>query len=277
MIFSWNESNKINTSTIDHCRLWIRFSIKRFTNCLKHLLCPPILPVALVVNRVCIHNYVYFMVSLTTHCFRNIILTECFFSSAQNRQALPKPMLTNMAQGGAGSGAPLMSGNDNRDRAVNGARMPPDSLILYHQDQGAAQAAASGIAASAGNIRVCSVEPFSSIKIYCEIENGWLLNCDLLFFEKMYFVYCDLHCRLHRVTLTSQRLCHSKRNHLWMLWWKCLKRLIIDWIIWILRAAWLTCPSITLPHLSRLRPVARDQRPHFLNHITGKTALQGRN
>ena len=70
---------------------------------------------------------------------------------------MPKPLLANMVQGSAAGGASLVSANENRDRHGNGGRVPPDGMILYHQEQVAvAQAAVSGTATSsnAGDIHV---------------------------------------------------------------------------------------------------------------------------
>ena len=114
--------------------------------------------------------------NLNDGCFEFAMTLNEFFISAQNRQALPKPMLTNMVQGSPAGAASVMSGNENRDRTVNGMKMLPESLILYHEDQAAAQAT-SGTATStnAGDIHVSENSFFSNsdkcsmYKLSCEI------------------------------------------------------------------------------------------------------------
>ena len=143
------------------CRSWTRSLIKKFTSCLRRLRCRLILPVVqTTVNQVCIDfirseiaNLLRFNISDGS---LDLALTLNELSiSAQNRQVLPKPMLTNMVQGSAAGAVSVMSGSESRDRTLNGMRMPPDSLILYQQDQAAAQAT-SGTATSTnvGDIQV---------------------------------------------------------------------------------------------------------------------------
>ena len=75
------------------------------------------------------------------------------FLTGHNRQALPKPMLSNMSSGSA-TDASVMTSSDNRDRTRNSVKVPPDGLVLYHQHEAGAQVAASATSTNVGDIHV---------------------------------------------------------------------------------------------------------------------------
>ena len=83
-------------------------------------------------------------------------------------------MLTNVVQGSAAGAASMISANENRDRPGNGVRVPPDDMLLYHQEQAAAaQAAVSGTATSsnAGDIYVSVCKRMKKLSTCARVQS----------------------------------------------------------------------------------------------------------